>query len=126
MAGSYTVTPWEAAHAPSEAELAARIQREGKTPVLRSDPPGLRQPRQRHPYPKSWWLVYGWLRFLLHNKRDQEVVVRTGDRLELAPNVSYEVAVEGSGYATYFEVTPFALTPLPLTVHVGPWPEPGK
>lgn len=131
MALPYTRTPWAESYAPAAVELETRLRREGHGAVLHGDPPRWHQARRTHPYPKTWWMLRGWLLARIHaGDGVQELTLRVGDGLDLQPGVPYELDVLGEGYATYLLVTPFALPPVPPRsgeAPVGsPWEEGAK
>jgi quercetin dioxygenase-like cupin family protein len=90
------ITRWETAHAPTEAELRARMRGEKLAPYAWRNAPGDEYAPHLHSYNKVIYVVAGSLLWFLP-QTGERVETRAGDRLELPAGVMHGAQVGAQG-----------------------------
>ena len=89
----FTVTPWPAdAGQVTINKIRARLEQEGLSPSRFDMLPGDDYPDHAHADAEIRWVVSGHMRVRIGQ---EEIILRPGDRLDLAPNIVHSADVIG-------------------------------
>jgi quercetin dioxygenase-like cupin family protein len=93
---NYQVKSWQGDSPPSEAEVWRLIKEEGLTGYRWSNSPGDVYGAHTHPFHKIIFVLQGSITFTLPEE-DEEVMLSSGDRLDLPGGIVHEAVVGPQG-----------------------------
>ncbi|HTL12976.1 MAG TPA: cupin domain-containing protein [Bdellovibrionota bacterium] len=97
-AETFRVVSWDRPHAPTEEEVEARLSQEGYHAFRWHDVPGASYPNHRHSRDECIWVLKGEIVFEIN---EQEIHLKSGDRLYLPSMKSHSAWVPESDGVTY-------------------------
>jgi quercetin dioxygenase-like cupin family protein len=95
-AATVTVQPWGNDQPPTETTIRQILRAEGLEHYRWSNGPGDVYGAHTHPYHKVLYVVAGTITFGLPAD-EQQVVLHTGDRMELPPGINHDAVVGPEG-----------------------------